>query len=954
MLTRLRMRTRRKRLRLLGLLGLLIVALGAAAAAGWLPPLNHWVERRLLAELRILGVETSATQLRELSWRRAVVGPVQLQLPGLNVRAEEARAELGWRVLAGRDAPEVVLRGLLLDLTLERLAELRGALQAQSGGFPYGRLEVEDSRVVLRQGERRLELPFSGFIDSKVEEWRAEVVVTGPALAGRLKVRTDLGEDLVELDLREGRVAPTPWRELLAGLAPAGLLALDTAPNGVVQISGTATFAAGRLRLARAEADLPALLWRPEGQLADLGAVHLQLGAGPDGRWRLDARTEALAWQRDEMTAGLTDLTFVVEPGSAQLSFAGGRAVVAGTEVKLQGRAGARWGEALKAAVGEATLKFEPTARTGWRLAEPCELAARWNGTELVLTVPMLALALPSRVQVGALEATVVGLLSEHPAMTARAQVATAPLEGLAVSGLAMTPAQVVAQVALTAGLTHGQEGARLEWTVPQQRRDFVWNGGKAEAAIGGEGILNLDRNYVSGRGTVEVRTLSASGEDWYGAAQTASFGVRWPRVWLDSLRRWSGLPVGRLARELAWAGDYDVKITEGQGRKGRAVRADGVELRATSRGAELFETGGADLGVSVAEVVLGDLRLAKGKLQAAFGLDGGAVQGGFGLPGLVVQPSFAQTLRWSDVVSAEGTFGFEPVVLAGEEPWGEWLPALAGCKLAGGIGFQGRSRYVEGEWSAGGDLMLQDFGVSWPAQKIAFERINGTLALADLAGLRSAPEQRLKMGRIDLAGVELTNTEVVYALEGPGRVVVAKIAAEAFGGRVVAAGFECDPRQPSLSTKLEMKGARMEQLLRLFDDVPAEAEGPVDGELALSWRDGQLQLGTGFFGLANGELGRVRFTRDLHLLTSGRSPNSIGYSSLLELERSIQNLNFNRLRIDTYPKDAPGQSLRLRLVGTPVGGTMGTPVNLDVNVNAPLEHFLNWGRPRGASAAAP
>jgi hypothetical protein len=169
------MRTRRNPLRLLGLLALLVVALGAAAVAGWLPPVNHWVERRLLAELRVLGVETSATHLRELSWRRAVVGPVELQLPGLTVRAEEARAELGWAVLAGRAAPEVVLRGLRLDVAVDRLAELRGALQPKNGGFPYGRLTVEDSRVVLRQSARQVELPFSGFIDTRVDELRAEV-----------------------------------------------------------------------------------------------------------------------------------------------------------------------------------------------------------------------------------------------------------------------------------------------------------------------------------------------------------------------------------------------------------------------------------------------------------------------------------------------------------------------------------------------------------------------------------------------------------------------------------------------------------------------------------------------------------------------------------------------------------------------------------------------------------
>lgn len=945
-------RSTRKRLRLLGLLGLLVVALGAAAVAGWLPPVNHWVERRLLAELRVLGVETSATSLRELSWRRAVAGPVELQLPGLTVRAEEVRAELGWSVLAGRTSPEVVLRGLLLDVDVDRLAELRGALQSQSGGFPYGRLAVEDSKVVLRQGERRLELPFAGFIDSRVEELRAELVVTAPALSGRLKLRTDLGEDSVELDLREGRIAPLPWRELLAALAAPELLALDATSPDAIQISGTTTFAAGRLRAAKVVANLPALRWRPEGQQADLAAVSVQIGCATEGRWRIEARTTAAAWQRGESVAGLTELDFVAEPGAAQLRFGGGRVLAAGTELQLQGCVEAHWTDALVAATAEATVKFEFAAGAAWGLAAPCELVARWNGAELALSTPRLALARPQVVQVQAVEATVGGLRTENPTMTARASVAALPLELFGVPEFSMQPAQVAAQLSLTAGLARGQEGVRVEWSVPQQRRVFAWAGGKGEASIGGEGIVNLDRNYLSGRAAFELRALSAAGEDWSAAAQTATFGVRLPRVWLSAVRGWGGLTAGRLARELAWAGDYDGKLTGGLGRFGGEVRLNGVELRGASRGAELFETGGADLGGTVGEILIGNRRILEGKVQATLGLEGGAVQGGCSVPDLLLQPAFAQTVHWNAGVEAEGSFGFEPSILTGNEPWGQWWPALAAGKFSGGIGFRGHSRFAAGVWSAGADVVLQDFSATWPAPAITVERINGTLAVVDLLAPRTAPAQRLTVGRAVLAGVELTDTAMEFSLDGPDRVQVAKLAASALGGRLEAAAFAFDPRRPEPAIQLRMTGARLEQLLRLFDDVPAQAEGPVDGDLPVAWKDAQLHLGAGYVQLVPGEFGRVHFTRDLHLLTSGRSPSSLGFAALLEVERSIQTLHFDRLRIDTYPKDSPGQSLRLRLVGAPAGGTVSSPVNLDVNVNAPLEHFFNWGRNRGALTA--
>jgi hypothetical protein len=77
-------------------------------------------------------------------------------------------------------------------------------------------------------------------------------------------------------------------------------------------------------------------------------------------------------------------------------------------------------------------------------------------------------------------------------------------------------------------------------------------------------------------------------------------------------------------------------------------------------------------------------------------------------------------------------------------------------------------------------------------------------------------------------------------------------------------------------------------------------------------------------------------------------------YEALRKVELAIQELVFNRLQIDTYPKDSDGQSIRVRLVGSPAGNEYNVPVNLDVNVNAPLEHFFNLGRGPRAAASAP
>jgi hypothetical protein len=227
-------------------------------------------------------------------------------------------------------------------------------------------------------------------------------------------------------------------------------------------------------------------------------------------------------------------------------------------------------------------------------------------------------------------------------------------------------------------------------------------------------------------------------------------------------------------------------------------------------------------------------------------------------------------------------------------------------------------------------------------------------VVLDALAPLRTAPAQELTYESAAFGGVELTGGSVGFAFEGPGRLSVERWTSGGFGGRLECAPFACDLRNPELETRLNLKGVQVGELLKLFKDVPAEAEAAVDGSVPLRWRDGRAGFGTGWLRLTPGELGKVRFTEDLHLLTQGRRPVGPGYAALRKVEESIQVLLFNRFQVDTYPAGLDGQPMRIRLVGTPAGREYDVPVTLDVNVNAPLEHFLNWGLGNRAKTARP
>jgi hypothetical protein len=953
-------RSRRNVLRLFGLCVLLAAALGGVAASGWLPPLNRWVERRLLAELRSAGLETDSTHLRELSWRRAAVGPIELHLPGLALRAEEARAELGLNVLVGRTAPQVVVRGVVLEVQGDRLGELRGMLQSQSGALPRGRLDIEETRVVLLRGERRLELPCSGYFESDNGGYRAVLVVESPALAGRISVRGGGTDGSVALGVHDVRLQPEAWRAVAEGVAPAAALAVHFAPGAQLQVTGTAELAGGIWRAVKAEGEFPACEWRDGADSASVGAGRFSMEIGNAGAWRGEISTERAAWTSGDRSAQVERPALVLEPRSARLSVAAGRMALAGCAVSGGGQATARRESADAPWTGEVVLRLAAVEAQGWTLGAPAEVRARWNGAELGVAAEELELRGACSVRLAALEATLAGLREGSPRLVAQAQVAADVGGWLAASGnaLRLQPAGVSAKVTLNASLETGREGVRAELALPAQRRALVWPEGRVEAVLGGEAVVNLDRSHISGRTALEAHEIIVRQGGWSLMAPEATATVRWPRVWHGAFAQWAQAPVGRVLRDLLWVGDYDAETSDAVVRGGSEWCGTGVALRLRGRGAELHETGGLEIAASAAELTgANGPRSAEWKIEATAGLEGGTLRAGFALPDLSIRPTCEQTLCWSDGLEAEGSFGFDPATLGGKEPLARWFPQLAGWALSGGVGLSGRSRYAQGEWTLGADAILNNLAVRNEAMGVDVEGVRGRVVLEALAPLRTAPAQELTYESVTLGGVELTGGSVGFAFEAPGRLSVERWTSGGFGGQLECTPFACDLRNPELETRLNLKGVQVGELLKLFKDVPAEAEAAVDGSVPLRWRDGRAGFGTGWLKLAPGELGKVRFTQDLHLLTQGRRPVGPGYAALRKVEESIQVLLFNRLQIDTYPNGVEGQPMRIRLVGAPAGREYDVPVTLDVNVNAPLEHFLNWGlgnRPKAARPASP
>lgn len=430
-------------------------------------------------------------------------------------------------------------------------------------------------------------------------------------------------------------------------------------------------------------------------------------------------------------------------------------------------------------------------------------------------------------------------------------------------------------------------------------------------------------------------------------SAPTAKATVRWPRVWVQSVAQWPTLQPERCLRDALWTGDYEFSLND------TAVAspdwaATGLDFKWASRGAELFETGGVSIGLSAREVSWAGGRVADLSCGFEAGLDGGNLTASLAVADFPMRPTLTQVLRWEDGFECEGTWGFDQAVLNGDEPWSRWWPVASEWKVRGGVALAGRNRFAANRWELGADIVLRDVALGKRDGTLASDGIKGRIAFDSLTSLATVPDQKLAVHSLKAGGVELGEIETTFSYSQTDGLRVSALEGTGFGGRLSCSAFSLAPPSLDFDTNVSLTGASLEKLLEVFEDVPADAVGSVDGVVPLSWTAGRLGFGTGYLRLSPGEVGRVHFTRDLHLLTRDRRPGSPGYESLRQVEQSIQHLVFNRFQIDFHPKDADGQSMRVRLVGAPAGGEFAVPVSIDVNVNAPLEHFLNWGIGKG------
>lgn len=240
--------------------------------------------------------------------------------------------------------------------------------------------------------------------------------------------------------------------------------------------------------------------------------------------------------------------------------------------------------------------------------------------------------------------------------------------------------------------------------------------------------------------------------------------------------------------------------------------------------------------------------------------------------------------------------------------------------------GNAGASNHVS--WSkqgikSGAAIDLQN--LSFTQNGTTINKLSAALELTDLLSLKSPPQQKLTIQRID-SGVAMEDVEITYQIQGTDspQIAIDKASLSMIGGTLSTGHTVIDPLSSTTHIKVHVADLDLEALFNMIDVEGLAGDGRLDGSIPLSFSDDSVSIQNGE--LAATKPGILRFKSEkVSKLLAGRAEDvdlliqaltEFHYSELtLKLNNSINNdLVVNLSLLGNNPKVLKGRPFRLNI----------------------------------------
>jgi hypothetical protein len=253
---------------------------------------------------------------------------------------------------------------------------------------------------------------------------------------------------------------------------------------------------------------------------------------------------------------------------------------------------------------------------------------------------------------------------------------------------------------------------------------------------------------------------------------------------------------------------------------------------------------------------------------------------------------------------------------------------------------------WAQGDLAAKGVMRFSD--VSFKTASLGpVEGVNGEIVFEDLLALRSAPNQRFTIGRLD-PGIGVVDGEIGLQILSPNRVRIEDAAWPFAGGKLFVTPQDIDLSTRIFDVTLNLSDVNLTALIETLDLADLTATGQVTGAFPLKFDEQGGEIVNGVLTSRPGG-GMIAYTGLVSEALKG--PPRVAFDALQAFQYDSLKITLNgRLEGDvngeiafTGVNTAPIRDMQslAPIPGLTLGEATGLPFDFDVSVTAPFRRLL-------------
>ena len=262
--------------------------------------------------------------------------------------------------------------------------------------------------------------------------------------------------------------------------------------------------------------------------------------------------------------------------------------------------------------------------------------------------------------------------------------------------------------------------------------------------------------------------------------------------------------------------------------------------------------------------------------------------------------------------------------------------------------------KFDAGRSSATLQLALADVFVE--AQRglgVSIHGLGGAITFDDLFAPSTAPDQRVTIDRASVAGQELTNFVIGFALESLDRLVINQLKFNWSGGVAQAQPLALDPTKPVIATTVFLDHVGLRDIVALVTAGRATGDGTVSGSVPFTIdltrpSAPHVEVGEGTFRAdARGNLRLGESAEDLGRIMERENPGFASDPLLRDLKadvlQAVQDFDYHLLEVSFRRDEFNDLVTAMKIHGR--GRENRLPINLNLNVtgaDAALNAYLS------------